>query len=101
MTSQPRHLLATTPGLDYVEMQDADRCAGGAGTYIVKDYDTAQQIFERKRRAIEQSGAEIVATSCPACMIQLKNGLPGGTAVKHIAQILDESARESRESERA
>ena len=91
VTSQPRHLLAMTPGLNYVEMQDADRCAGGAGTYIIKDYDTAQNIFERKRRAIEHSGAEIVATSCPACMIQLKNGLPDGTAVKHIAQILDES----------
>ena len=99
VTSQPRHLLATTPGLDYVEMQDADRCAGGAGTYVVKDYDTAQKIFERKRRAIERSGADIVATSCPACMIQLKNGLPAGTAVKHIAQILDESIGEARESE--
>ena len=75
-------------------MQDADRCAGGAGTYIVKEYDTAQKIFERKRRAIERSGADIVATSCPACMIQLKNGLPAGTAVKHIAQVLDESIRE-------
>ena len=94
VASQPRHLLATTPGLDYVEMQDADRCAGGAGTYIVKEYDTAQKIFERKRRAIERSGADIVATSCPACMIQLKNGLPAGTDVKHIAQVLDESIRE-------
>ncbi len=100
VTSQPRHLLATTPGLDYVEMQDADRCAGGAGTYIVKEYDTAQKIFERKRRAIERSGADIVATSCPACMIQLKNGLPTGTAVKHIAQVLDESTGEARDSER-
>jgi len=100
VTAQPRHLLATTPGLEYVEMQDADRCAGGAGTYIVKDYDAAQKIFERKRRAIEQSGADIVATSCPACMIQLKNGLRAGTAVKHIAQILDESIGEARESER-
>ncbi len=100
VTSQPRHLLATTPGLDYVEMQDADRCAGGAGTYIIKEYDTAQRIFERKRRAIERSGADIVATSCPACMIQLKNGLPDGTAVKHIAQILDESTRVPGESER-
>ncbi len=91
VTAQPRHLLATTPGLDYVEMQDADRCAGGAGTYVVKEYDTAQSIFARKRRAIEQSGADMVATSCPACMIQLKNGLPDGIAVKHIAQVLDES----------
>ena len=42
---------------------------------IVKDYDTSQKVFDRKRRNIEQSGADTVATSCPACMIQLNNGL--------------------------
>jgi Fe-S oxidoreductase len=79
------------PGVEFVEMQDADRCAGGAGTYVLKDYDTSQKIFERKRRAIEESGAEIVATSCPACMIQLNNGLRGRTQVKHVAQVLQEA----------
>ncbi|MCK6494114.1 MAG: (Fe-S)-binding protein [Nitrospira sp.] len=82
-------LLKQVPGTDYVEMTDADRCAGGAGTYIVKDYDTSQKIFERKRRNIEQSGADTVATSCPACMIQLNNGLRGRAAVKHVAQVLE------------
>ncbi|RIK57098.1 MAG: FAD-binding oxidoreductase [Nitrospira sp.] len=86
---EPRMLLKQVPGTDYVEMTDADRCAGGAGTYIVKDYDTSQKIFERKRRNIEQSGADTVATSCPACMIQLNNGLRGRAAVKHVAQVLE------------
>ena len=40
---------------------------------------------------IEQSGAETVATSCPACMIQLSNGMRGRVAVKHVAQVLNES----------
>jgi len=97
VTEQPRHLLATTPGVDYVEMRDADRCAGGAGTYLVKDYDTSQNIFARKRQAIEESGAEVVVTSCPACMIRLDNGLPPGVSVKHIAQVLSESNAGSRE----
>ncbi|MBI5853856.1 MAG: hypothetical protein HZB35_01205, partial [Nitrospirae bacterium] len=43
------------------------------------------------RRAIRESGAEVVATSCPACMIQLKNGLRGQAEVKHVAQLLQES----------
>ncbi len=72
-------------------MQDADRCAGGAGTYILKDYETAQKIFRRKLRAIEESGADVVATSCPACMIQLKNGLRGKVGVKHVAELVNES----------
>jgi Fe-S oxidoreductase len=74
--------------MNFAEMPDADRCAGGAGTFIVKDYDTSQRIFERKARAVEQVGADVVATSCPACMIQLKNGLREGTEVKHVAQLL-------------
>jgi Fe-S oxidoreductase len=72
-------------------MPDADRCAGGAGTYLVKDFETSQQIVERKRRAVEQSGADVVATSCPACMIQLKTGLPKAVQVKHVAQVLKDS----------
>jgi FAD/FMN-containing dehydrogenase/Fe-S oxidoreductase len=88
---QPRQVLAELPGIELVEMQDADRCAGGAGTYILKDYETSQKIFRRKERAIQASGAGTVATSCPACMIQLKNGLKGRVAVKHVAELLNEA----------
>jgi FAD/FMN-containing dehydrogenase/Fe-S oxidoreductase len=91
VTTQPRTILASLPDVDFVEMSDADRCAGGAGTYLVKDFKTSQQIVERKRRAVEESGAEVVATSCPACMIQLKTGLPKGLQVRHIAQVLRDS----------
>ena len=91
VTKEPRTILAGLPGVDYVEMPDADRCAGGAGTYLVKDFDTSQRIVERKRRAIEQTGAEVVATSCPACMIQLRTGLQGAAEVKHVAQLIQEA----------
>ncbi|NJS14527.1 MAG: (Fe-S)-binding protein [Sphingopyxis sp.] len=61
------------------------------GTYLVKDFETSQRIVERKRQAVEQSGAEVVATSCPACMIQLKHGLRERAEVKHVAQLLNEA----------
>jgi len=88
VTQEPRQLLKRLVGVEYVEMPDADRCAGGAGTYVVKDFETSQRIVERKRRAVEQSGADLVATSCPACMIQLRTGLRGAAEVKHVAQVL-------------
>jgi FAD/FMN-containing dehydrogenase/Fe-S oxidoreductase len=91
VTKAPRKVLAQLPGVEFIEMEDADRCAGGAGTYILKDYDTAAKIFDRKRRAIEDSGADVVATSCPACMIQLNNGLRGTVQVKHVAELLRDS----------
>ncbi len=91
VSREPRQLLAAIPGVEFVEMPDADRCAGGAGTYLVKNFATSQQIMERKRHAVEESGAQVVATSCPACMIQLRTGLPGSVEVKHVAQLLRES----------
>ncbi|MBI3603581.1 MAG: FAD-binding oxidoreductase [Nitrospirae bacterium] len=91
VTKQPRQVLAGLPRVELVEMQDADRCAGGAGTYLLKDYETSQKIFGRKERAIRESGATVVATSCPACMIQLHNGLRGETKVKHLAEVLHEA----------
>ncbi|SLM48905.1 putative FAD/FMN-containing dehydrogenase, glycolate oxidase, fused subunits GlcD and GlcF [Nitrospira japonica] len=91
VTKEPRTVMAALPGVDYVEMPDADRCAGGAGTYVVKDFETSQRIVERKQRAVEQSGIEVVATSCPACMIQLRTGLRGAAEVKHVAQVLEDA----------
>jgi FAD/FMN-containing dehydrogenase/Fe-S oxidoreductase len=91
VTKEPRAVLASLPGVNFTEMPDADRCAGGAGTFVVKDYGTSQKIFERKARAVEQAGAEVVATSCPACMIQLHNGLRERVEVKHVAQMLNDA----------
>jgi FAD/FMN-containing dehydrogenase/Fe-S oxidoreductase len=95
VSQAPRDLLSSLADLEFVEMQDADRCAGGAGTYMVKNYETSQEIFQRKKRAIQQSGAHVVATSCPACMIQLKNGLRGTAEVKHIAQVMREHTQKN------
>lgn len=86
----PRRLLRQNPDIEFVEMPDADRCAGGAGTFCIKNPKQSEAIFERKRRGIAASGAEVVVTSCPACMIQLKNGLKGAVDVKHIAQVFTE-----------
>ncbi|MEX5213529.1 MAG: FAD-binding oxidoreductase [Nitrospiraceae bacterium] len=94
VTKPPRQVLTQLPGIEYLEMVDADRCAGGAGTYLVKDYETSQRIVERKRRAVEQSGAEVVATSCPACMLQLRTGLKGRADVQHIAQLVADALGE-------
>jgi len=84
----PKKLLRNLPGIDFIEMPDADRCAGGAGSFCLKNPEQSSQIFKRKREGIKVTGADVVVTSCPACMIQLNNGLKGQVTVKHIAQIL-------------
>ncbi len=87
----PKKLLRNRPDIDFIEMPDADRCAGGAGSFCLKNPEQSAKIFERKRAGIQETGADVVVTSCPACMIQLNNGLKGKVTVKHIAQVLLET----------
>jgi len=87
----PGRVLEALPHVDYVEMSEADRCCGGAGTFSLTHYDLAKAIGRRKAANIAASGADVVATSCPSCMMQLedmlrRNGLP--QRVVHLADLV-------------
>ncbi|MCX6008827.1 MAG: (Fe-S)-binding protein [Chloroflexi bacterium] len=72
---QPRNLLKNIPGIDLIELREADMCCGAAGTYGFKNYDLSMKVLARKMDNIEKSGAEILLSSCPACIMQLSSGI--------------------------
>jgi glycolate oxidase iron-sulfur subunit len=71
ISRQPRELIQSIAGLELVEMREPDRCCGMGGSFNVRYYDLSQQIAAHKMGAIAATGAAIVATACPGCMIQL------------------------------
>ena len=71
ISGQPREIIKSIAGLDLVEMREPDRCCGMGGSFNVRYYDLSQQIAAHKMGAIADTGAAIVATACPGCMIQL------------------------------
>jgi len=75
LTRAPRQILSSLPQVDFVEMADAATCCGLGGTFSVHHYDTSQKIGSQKANHVAQTGAEIVATACPGCMIQLRDSL--------------------------
>ncbi|MSM40151.1 MAG: 4Fe-4S dicluster domain-containing protein [Geobacter sp.] len=91
ITRQPRELLTATPGVELAEMEGADRCCGLGGTFNVYHYGSSMAINEAKSRAIMASGASVVATGCPGCMMQLSDGLKQHgqkTRVMHTLELL-------------
>ncbi|OGO00350.1 MAG: hypothetical protein A2Y90_00405 [Chloroflexi bacterium RBG_13_52_12] len=89
---QPRHILKSIPDIKYVEMPDADRCCGMAGTFSVYFYDLSRKIADRKAESIASTGADVVVTDCPGCQVQLidtttRRGMP--QQVRHIMELLD------------
>jgi len=89
---QPRQILKSLPQIRYIEMPDADRCCGMAGTFSVNFYELSKKIADKKAAAIKSTGADIVVTDCPGCQIQLidtarRNGMP--QQVRHIMELFE------------
>jgi glycolate oxidase iron-sulfur subunit len=66
---------------------EAHLCCGSAGTYNILQPDIADQLGERKGRAIDALGADVVATGNIGCATQIArfSGLP----VVHTVELLD------------
>ncbi|MBP1765726.1 MAG: CoB--CoM heterodisulfide reductase, partial [Firmicutes bacterium] len=94
VTSQPREILQSIPGLKFVEMKDSDRCCGAGGSFSVAHYDVALKINNRKIENIAATNADIVATSCGMCRMHIIDGLERYKLpqdVNHVIQLLDKS----------
>jgi glycolate oxidase iron-sulfur subunit len=94
ITKEPRAILKALPQVDFVEMADAGTCCGLGGTYSVYHYATSKQIGARKAANIAASGAELVATDCPGCIMQLQDSInhaQGPQRAVHILELLAEA----------
>jgi glycolate dehydrogenase iron-sulfur subunit len=95
--AQPRALLRAIPGLVLRESAEADVCCGSAGIYNLLEPGAARALGEKKAAHLRATGAEVVVTSNPGCLLQVRACLPagGGPAVVHLAEVLDASLQGS------
>jgi glycolate oxidase iron-sulfur subunit len=94
VSSQPRDVIRLNPSCELVEMNEADRCCGCGGSFNLFHYPLSKKIGQRKRDNIAASGARIVATGCPACMMQITDMLARNkesVTVKHPMELYAET----------
>jgi glycolate oxidase iron-sulfur subunit len=70
----PRTLLRRIPGLTLVELADSDLCCGSAGVYNLLEPALAQELLALKVARIVETGARVVATGNPGCLLQIAQG---------------------------
>jgi glycolate oxidase iron-sulfur subunit len=73
---------------ELVELDDEGLCCGAGGAYSVLHADLAGDIRARKVAAIERTGATVVASANPGCMVHLANA---GLDVRHPVTLIDEA----------
>jgi glycolate oxidase iron-sulfur subunit len=99
ITRAPREIVASLPGVRFVEMPHADRCCGSAGVYGLTQADMSLRLLDDKMAAIKTTGARVIATANPGCMTQLEAGLRRHRIkgrVVHVVELLDRAYRASR-----
>jgi glycolate oxidase iron-sulfur subunit len=94
---QPRQTLKQIPGIDVKEIREAEICCGSAGIYNMVEPEPAAELGERKANNILKTGARIIVTSNPGCMLQIQSSLKkmghGGLPMAHPVEVLDASLR--------
>ncbi len=94
VVEEPQQLLSGIHGLEFVEMEGADRCCGFGGMVSLEHYILTKEIAINKADKIIDTGAEIICTSCPGCMATLGDGLyqrSSNITVKHLVELLVET----------
>jgi glycolate oxidase iron-sulfur subunit len=72
--SEPRKLLKSIPGINFVEVEGADQCCGSAGIYNITQNELSMEILNRKMERIQRADIEVLATGNPGCMFQFRYG---------------------------
>ncbi|MBB2943732.1 glycolate oxidase iron-sulfur subunit [Actinoplanes lutulentus] len=94
--AQPRALLRGIPGLEVREIADPEICCGSAGVWNVLNPVPAAELGDRKASAVAATGAALLVTANPGCLMQVAAALRrrgGSIAMAHTVQVLDASIR--------
>ena len=93
---QAPHELITKAGFEFVPAEEEETCCGFGGTYSGKFPNISAQILARKLEDARQTGADLLVTECPGCIMQLRGGAKKSKeplSVMHIAEALAKTGR--------
>ena len=96
LIEEPRQILRAIKGIELVEPDwtkgEWATCCGGGGGFEAVFPELSQVLAVNRVKELVETGAEIIVTQCPGCVMQLKDGLrelkTDGIAVLDLAQVL-------------
>ena len=96
LTEEPRQILNAIKGIELVEPDWTNRewgtCCGGGGGFEAVFPELSEILATNRAKEMVETGAEIIVTHCPGCIMQLENGLKkikaNNVAVLDLAQVV-------------
>lgn len=96
LVAEPRQILRSIKGIELLETKftngDCTTCCGGGGGFEAVFPEMSQILATNRARELLDTGAEMLITQCPGCIMQLKEGLKElkktNVPVLDLAQVL-------------
>ena len=96
VTEPPRDLLRMA-GFEYIPAEEEEVCCGFGGTFSMKFPEISEVLLKKKLDNVERTGATILATDCPGCVMQLRGGEDkrgNKVEVRHMVEVLARRIKE-------
>jgi glycolate oxidase iron-sulfur subunit len=91
--AQPRAVLRSIPGLELVDLPEAELCCGSAGIYNMVAPEAAAELGARKAANVASVAPDVIVTANPGCLLQIGKHLDADIPLLHPVQLLDVSIR--------
>jgi glycolate oxidase iron-sulfur subunit len=91
--AQPRAVLRSIPGVEVVDLPEAELCCGSAGIYNMIAPEAAGELGARKAANVRSVHPDVIVTANPGCLLQIGKHLDTGIPLLHPVQLLDASIR--------
>lgn len=96
LIEEPRKILRAIKGIELVEPKwtkgEFATCCGGGGGFEAVFPEMSEMLAVNRVRELAETGAQIIVTHCPGCIMQLKSGLKAakaeGIEVLDLAQVV-------------
>lgn len=88
---EQRRLLGDVMGVDVKEMEESSMCCGFGGTFSLDYPRVSARVLKHKLDHIQATGASLVASDNPGCIMHIRGGLDAAgqpVQVAHIAELL-------------
>lgn len=82
-------IIENCENVEYVKMKDYDECCGFSGEFAIKNHKISMQISKQKAQNAINTGADYVITTCPACVLGLKQGMLGIKKTPKVLSLSD------------
>ena len=89
--AEQRRLLGDVVGCNLVEMNESSACCGFGGSFSFDHPKVAERVVRRKLKHIDETGAGVVVTDNPGCILHLRGAAEASgrsLRIAHLAEIM-------------